>query len=204
MISSFYSYFHNQKHKIRERKVRTLTKNWRAYSGQAHEHTHGNKIEIFRWTRPSSDWEGWLCLSKYFNFVSMCVFVCLSTMNSSIFLSLYIYIYIYIYITQNKGKESENSTKNWRDHSGQAHKHTHGNKIEIFRQTRPSFLALFWLRKTVVSIEIFWFCFRVCVHVPVHRDLLKLLVRVFTFLSLILCFSYTLWLFRQKQIRLVT
>ena len=32
----------------------------------------------------SSDWEGRLCPSKYFNFVSVCVFVCLSTVNSSI------------------------------------------------------------------------------------------------------------------------
>ena len=31
-------------HKIRERKVRTITKNWRDHSGQAHEHTHGKKI----------------------------------------------------------------------------------------------------------------------------------------------------------------
>jgi len=27
--------------------VRTLTKNWRDHGGQAQEHTHGNKIEIF-------------------------------------------------------------------------------------------------------------------------------------------------------------
>ena len=29
--------------------------------------------------------------------------------------------------------------KNWRDHGGQAHEHTHGNKIEIFWRIRPSF-----------------------------------------------------------------
>ena len=32
-----------------------------------------------------SDWERWLCPSKYFDFVSLCVFVCLSTVISSIF-----------------------------------------------------------------------------------------------------------------------
>ena len=31
-------------HKIRERKVKTLIKNWRVHGGQAHEHIHGNKI----------------------------------------------------------------------------------------------------------------------------------------------------------------
>ena len=92
-----------EKHKIRERKERTLTKHWRVHGGQAHKHTHGNKIEIFQRTRPSFsirrewmyvstrqgwhsfDWEGWPCPSKYFNFVSVCVFVCLSTVISSIF-----------------------------------------------------------------------------------------------------------------------
>ena len=34
----------------------------------------------------SSDWEGWPCPLKYFNFVSVCVFVCLSTVNSSLML----------------------------------------------------------------------------------------------------------------------
>ena len=29
--------------------------------------------------------------------------------------------------------------KNWRDRSGQAHEHINRNKIEIFRQTQPSF-----------------------------------------------------------------
>jgi hypothetical protein len=43
----------NKSHLIRERKVRTLTKNLRVYGGQAHEHTHGNKIEICRRTRLS-------------------------------------------------------------------------------------------------------------------------------------------------------
>ena len=28
--------------------MKTLTKNWRDHGGQAHEHTHGNKIEIFQ------------------------------------------------------------------------------------------------------------------------------------------------------------
>ena len=44
--------------------------------------------------------------------------------------------------TQNKGKESENSyqkLKRLRDYDGQAHEHTHGNKIEIFRRTQLSF-----------------------------------------------------------------
>ena len=76
-------------------------------------------------------------------------------------------------------------TKNWIDHGGQAHEHTHGNKIEIFWRTRPSFsirrewilvvcshtFAVILLRRTAVPVEIFQFCFRVCVCVPVHRDL---------------------------------
>ena len=33
--------------------MRTLIENWRVHGGQAHEHTHGNKIEIFWQTRPS-------------------------------------------------------------------------------------------------------------------------------------------------------
>ena len=36
----------------------------------------------------SSDWEGRPCLLKYFDFVSVCVFVCLSTVNSSIFVNV--------------------------------------------------------------------------------------------------------------------
>ena len=83
--------------KIRERKVKTLTINWRDHDGQAHEHTHGNKIELFQ-RMPSlscahihslsSDWERRPCSSKYFNFVYVCVFVCLSTVISSISLIL--------------------------------------------------------------------------------------------------------------------
>ena len=33
--------------------------------------------------------------------------------------------------------------------------------------------ALFWLRNTAVSVEIFWFCFRVFVRVTVHSDLIN-------------------------------
>ena len=33
----------------------------------------------------SSDWERWPCPSKYFDFISVCVFVCLPTVISSIF-----------------------------------------------------------------------------------------------------------------------
>ena len=65
-------------HKIRERRVKTLTKNWRDHSGQAHENT---SLSCVHKHSLSSDWEKWLCPSKYFDFVS----VCLSTLISSIF-----------------------------------------------------------------------------------------------------------------------
>ena len=43
-------------------------------------------------------------------------------------------------ITQNKGKESENSYQKLKSSWWTGIRtHTHGNKIEIFRQTRPSF-----------------------------------------------------------------
>jgi hypothetical protein len=61
-------------------------------------------------------------------------------------------------ITQNKGKESENSyrkSKSW---------------MAILVMCSHTF-ALFWLWRTAVSIEIFWFCLRLCFHVPVHRAL---------------------------------
>ena len=58
--------------------------------------------------------------------------------------------------------------------------------IVVFSHT----FAFFWLRKTAVSVEIFQFCFHVCVRVTVHRDLFNFLVRVLIFLSLILCYLY--------------
>ena len=58
-------------------------------------------------------------------------------------------------------------TENWRVHGGQAHKHTQGNKIKIFLRTRPCV------------------CSCACPSWP-----LQLSIRVLTFLSLILCYSY--------------
>ena len=63
--------------------MKTLTKNRRDHGGQAHEHTHGNKIKIFRRIWPS------FSIRRERMYVSTRlrwhVFVCLSTMISSIF-----------------------------------------------------------------------------------------------------------------------
>ena len=40
--------------KLRERKVKTLTRNWRDHKRDRHTQTHGNWIEIFRPALPSS------------------------------------------------------------------------------------------------------------------------------------------------------
>ena len=44
-------------HKLRERKVKTLTRNWRDHKRDRHTQTHENWIEIFRLARPSSSIE---------------------------------------------------------------------------------------------------------------------------------------------------
>ena len=42
-----------------ERKVKTLTKNWRDHDGQAHEHTHETKLKYFNGHDHLSQPEDW-------------------------------------------------------------------------------------------------------------------------------------------------
>jgi hypothetical protein len=87
-------------------------------------------------------------------------------------------------------------TRNWRDHSGKAHEHTHGNRIKIFWRTQPSFSIRrerMYLstrqghHRVRRNILILFPCVCSCASPPWS---LQFLVRVLTFLSLILCYSY--------------
>ena len=100
--------------------------------------------------------------------------------------------------SQIKGKESENSNQELKRSPKDTQ--THGNCIEIFRQARPSFsletpslscvhkhlLSSDWERRPCLSK----YLNTVYVCLCVLRWSLQFLVRVFTFLSLNLWFSY--------------
>ena len=103
-------------------------------------------------------------------------------------------------ITQNKGKESENSyqklssrwTGTW-THTRKQNQNILTDTAFLLNQKRANVcehrtriaslefcvtilvcshtFALFWLRRRAVSVEIFRFCFRVYVRVPVHHEL---------------------------------
>ena len=142
----------------------------------------------------SSDWERRPCPLKYFDFVSVCVFVCLSTVISSIFGKsshfpfsyfvlfilwyfpfhiFFIYVYVCVYIhTQIKGKESENSYQKLK----RSLEDRHGRLF----QSESEWKRLLCLLKYLDTVS-------VCLCVPVLRWSLQFLVRVFTFLSLNLC-----------------
>ena len=52
-VNSSKQWINIEKHKLRERKGKTLTRNWRDHKMDRHTQTHGNCIEIFRLARPS-------------------------------------------------------------------------------------------------------------------------------------------------------
>ena len=78
-------------------------------------------------------------------------------------------------------------TKNWRDHHRTGtHKLNTRKPNQNISMVTVVFLSQKRLRKKVVTIKIFQFSS----HVPILRWSLQFLVRVFSFLSLILCYSY--------------
>ena len=67
-----------ENHKLRERKVKTLTRNWRDHQKTGtHKHTETITRYFDKHGRLSqySDWERWPCLSKYLDIVSVCLCV---------------------------------------------------------------------------------------------------------------------------------
>ena len=72
-----------ENHKLRERKVKTLTRNWRDYQRTGtHKHMetvsryfdrHGRLSQLEEKHLLSSDWERRPCLSKYLDTVSVCL-----------------------------------------------------------------------------------------------------------------------------------